>query len=72
MYFSTNFQLGYFKVFPSHSLIPLKKGTLWQVTKDTFKIENEELFNSAKLRSKIMNPHFRIKKINIMHLQKRN
>jgi hypothetical protein len=43
-------------------LIPLKKGTLWKVTKDTIDTKNEELFSGARSRSKSPNPRFCIRK----------
>jgi hypothetical protein len=58
-------------ILPSLSSIPLKKGTLWKVTKDTIDTTNEEFFSCAKLRSKSLNLPLCIKKINIMHLPKR-
>ncbi len=58
-------------IVPIFSLIPLKKATLWKVTKDTIDIEDEELFNYAKLRSKSLNLHLCIQKRNIMHLRKK-
>jgi len=59
-----------YKFFPIFSLIPLMKGTLWKVTKDTIDNENEKLFFCVKLRSKTPNPHLCIQKKNIMHLPK--
>jgi hypothetical protein len=66
-----NFQLGYIKKIPSFSLIPLKKGILWKVTKDTIDTKNEELFNYARLRLKSLILHLCIRKKNNMHLLKR-
>jgi len=50
-------------------MIPLKKNTLWKVTKDTIDTENEELFSCAK--SKGLNMLLWNIKRNTMHLPKR-
>jgi hypothetical protein len=52
-------------------LIPLKKSTLWKVTKDTIDTENEKLFSCAKSRLKSPNPPLWIRKKCMMHLPKR-
>jgi hypothetical protein len=51
--------------------MPLKKGTLWKITKDTINTKKEEFLSCVKLKSKSLNPLLCIRKRNIMHLPKR-